>query len=259
MKKILFTGARSGIINKVWNNLLDDYYLYITVHTEGEERVLKKKYKDYKNVYVFKLDVTDEADRKKLSDLDIDILVSNAATGESGSIADINMDKVRDNFEVNVFSNFSVVQIILKNMIKKGKGRIIIMASLAGVMPIPFLGSYCATKASIIKFSECLNLELKLLSSDIDVCLIEPGLYNTGFNRMMLDKKYDYMDVNSYFENQVSLIRKSENVVLGLFEKRQLNSIVRQILKAITCEKPKRVYSAPLSQMVFAKMFELFY
>lgn len=259
MKKILFTGARSGIISKVWNNLLDDYYLYITVHAESEESVLKKKYKDYKNVCVFKLDVTNESDRTKLEDLDVDILVSNAATGESGSIADIDMNKVRDNFEVNVFSNFSVVQIILKNMIRKGKGRIIIMASLAGVMPIPFLGSYCATKASIIKFSECLNLELKLLPSDINVCLIEPGLYNTGFNRMMLDKKYDYMDVNSYFENQVSLIRKSENVVLGLFEKRQLNSIVRQILMAITCEKPKRVYSAPLSQKIFAKAFELFY
>lgn len=258
MKSILFTGARSGIINKVAWKLIDDYYLYITVHTESELEVVKDKFKDYNNVQCFKLDITDGNDRKKLQDLDIDILVSNAAIGESGSIADIDIDKIRNNFEVNVFCNFEVVQLVLKKMIEKGSGKVIMMSSLAGIIPIPFLGSYCATKASIIKLSQCLNMELKLLPSSIDVCLIEPGLYATGFNRLMLDKKYEYMDISSYFENQINLIRNSENIFLLLFERKRLDSIVNKIIKCIKADKVKRVYRAPFLQKVFAKFYVFF-
>lgn len=251
MKKILFTGARSGIVSKVIDKL-DDYFIYVTVHTESELKAVKNKYKNKSNIKCFKLDVTNKEDYQKLVDLDIDILFSNAAIGESGSVADINMDKIRNNFEVNVFSNFEIVQIVLKNMINKGKGRIIMMSSLAGIIPIPFLGSYCASKASIIKLTECLNLELKLLNNEIDVCLIEPGLYNTGFNKLMLDKKYD--DVSLYFDKQLEQIKKYENIILKLFEKKKLDSIVNLIVKSINTNKVKRIYSAPLSQRLFAKI-----
>ena len=258
MKKVLFTGARSGIINKVANKIIEkDYFVYITVHTESELKIIQEKYKDNKNVECFKLDITYKQDREKLEELDIDILVSNAAIGESGSVAEIDMDKVRNNFETNVFSNFEVVQIVLKNMIKKGKGRIVMMASLAGIITIPFLGSYCATKASIIKLTEALNLEVKLLDAKIDICLIEPGLYNTGFNKLMFDKKYDWMTIESYFNHQMALIKKSENVLLLLFEKSRLNSIVNKIEKAITKENPKFIYSAPITQNIFARLYSL--
>ena len=169
------------------------------------------------------------------------------------------MNKVRNNFEVNVFSNFEIVQIVLKNMIKKRKGKIIMMSSLAGVIPIPFLGSYCATKASIIKLSECLNLELKLLDSNISVSIIKPGLYKTGFNKLAFDKKYDWMDTDSYFKYYLDLIKKSENIFLTLFEKKNLNSIVRKIVKAVDSNNPRLFYRSPFSQAVFAKIISLFY
>ncbi len=260
MKNILITGARSGIINKVCDKLIDkNYFLYITVHTNSELKIVEKKYKKYNNVKCLKLDITNIEDRKQLENIDIDILISNAAIAESGSISEIDMNKVRNNFEVNVFSNFEIVQIVLKNMIKKGKGKVIIMASLAGIIPIPFLGSYCATKASIIKLSECLNLELKLLDSNINVSIIKPGLYKTGFNKLAFDKKYDWMDTDSYFKYHLDLIRKSENIFLTLFEKNNLNSIVRKIVKAVDSNNPRLFYSAPFSQSVFAKIISLFY
>lgn len=258
MKTVLFTGARSGIINKVADNIINkNYFVYITVHTNSELKIVKQKYKNNVNVKCFKLDVTNKKDREKLKDLNIDILVSNAAEGESGSISEINMNKVRHNFETNVFSNFEIIQIVLKNMIKKGKGKIIIMGSLASTIPIPFLGSYCATKASIKKLTEALNLELKLLKSKINISLIEPGLYKTGFNKLMLDKKYDDMDINSYFNNQIETIRKTENIILTLFEKKNLNSIVNKITKAIIKENPKFIYRAPITQSIFAKIYNL--
>ena len=258
MKKILFTGARSGIINKVINEVIDDYEVYITVHTSSQLEVLKKKYSIYPNVKCFKLDVTNKKDILKLQNLDIDILVSNAAIAESGSIAEIDMNKVRSNFEVNVFSNFEIVQVVLRNMIERKSGRIIMISSLAGISPVPFLGSYCATKASVSKLTECLNFELKLLDNNIDVCLIEPGLYRTGFNKLAFDKKYDWMDVDSYFKDEIDLIRSYENIYLKLFEKRKLDSIVNQIVKAIDSDKPKFIYHAPFSHVLFSKLYSLF-
>lgn len=258
MKNILITGARSGIINKVCDRLINkNYFLYITVHTNSELKIIEKKYSKYNNVQCLKLDVTSIEDKKILETLDIDILISNAAIAESGSVAEIDMNKVRNNFEVNVFSNFEIVQIVLKKMIKKRKGKIIMMSSLAGIISIPFLGPYCSTKASIIKLTECLNLELKLLKNNIKICLIEPGLYKTGFNKLAFDKKYDFMDINSYFQKQIEIIRKSENLFLKLFEKQNLNSIVNKIEKAVIKENPKFIYKAPISQVIFAKMVSI--
>ena len=167
------------------------------------------------------------------------------------------MNKVRDNFETNVFSNFEIVQIVLKNMIKKRKGKIIMVSSLASIIPMPFLGAYSATKASINKLTEALNLELKLLNKNINVSLILPGLYKTGFNKLMFDKKYEYMDIDSYFKNQIELIKKSENKILKLFEKQNLDSIVKKITKAIISTNPKFRYKAPFSQVLFSKIYQI--
>ncbi|MBR2833139.1 MAG: SDR family NAD(P)-dependent oxidoreductase [Bacilli bacterium] len=259
MKTILFTGARSGIINKVIDNIIDkNFKIYVTVHTMSELKRIKEKYKNNKNIMCFKLDVTSKKDREKLKNMKIDILVSNAACGYSGSMAEIDMNKVRNNFETNVFSNFEIIQLVLKNMLKKEQGKIIIMGSLAGLVPMPFLGSYSATKASIIKMTESLNLELKLLKKNITISLILPGLYNTGFNKMMFDKKYDDMDINSYFKNQINMIRKTENLVLKLFQKNNLSSITKKITKAIINEKPKFTYKAPFAQVIAVKLYNLF-
>ena len=259
MKKILFTGARSGIINKVVDYIINlDYFVYITVHTERELEALYEKYKYKDNVKCMKIDVTKKEDKEKIKDLDIDILVSNAATGASGSIAEIDMNKVRKNFEINVFSNFEIVQTVLKKMIKKGYGRIIMMGSLAGVLPLPFGGSYSATKASISRLTEALYLETKLLEAKIDVCLIEPGLYRTGFNKLLFDQKYDDMDVSTYFDKQIELIRKSENLFLKLFERKKLDSIVNKIIKSIVNKKVHFIYSAPFSQKLVSRIYCLF-
>ncbi len=259
MKKILITGARSGIMNKVIDKTKDNYFIYVAVHTNSQLKAVKNKYQNNKNIKCLKIDITNKKDIQKLKNLDIDIFISNAAISESGSVLELPIEKLKNNFETNVFSNFEVIQIILQNMIKKGSGKVIIMGSLAGRIPMPFAGSYSATKASIIKLTEALNLELKLLEEKIDIVLILPGLYNTGFNKLMFDKKYDFMDINSYFDKQIELIRKSENLVLKLFEKKKLDSIVNKIVKAINSDNPKFIYSAPLIQNLFAKIISFFY
>ncbi len=170
----------------------------------------------------------------------------------------MDFDRVRQNFETNVFSSFELVQIVMKNMLKKGSGKIIIMSSLASIIPINFLGSYCGTKASISHMTRILKKETKLLNKDIKIILIEPGMYYTGFNQVMLDNKYKYMDIDSYFKSQIALIRKKEKVLFSLLEKQRLNSIGNKIIKTIETDHPKFLYRAPLFQSLGAKIYNIF-
>ena len=257
MKNILITGARSGMIYPVIQKLKRNYHLYVTVHTDSELKSIKRLYKDDKNIECLKLDIT--KDLNKIDKLDIDVLVCNGAIAESGSLFEIPIDKVKENFNVNVFSNLKLIQKVSKKMIEKGKGRVVIISSLTSKMPIPFLGSYSGTKAALSVFARCLYYESMLLASKIDVVLVEPGLYRTGFNKLAFDKKYDFMDYNSFFESQIELIRKGENIYLWLFEKRSVNSIARKIYDAITVSKPYFRYSAPFSHNLFSKIVNLFY
>lgn len=255
---ILFTGARSGIAKSTIDRLLKkDYTIFLTVRTDEQLISIEKEYKDIKNVKCFKLDITDPEDRKKVEDLDIDILVCNAAVCYGGSIAEIPFEYVRDNFNVNVFGTFELIQIVLKNMIKKDKGRIIIMGSLAGVMPFSFMGVYCATKSAVNTLALTLKNEMKLISNNIDIILIEPGLYHTGFNQLMTENKYDWMEKSSYFKKQIPKIKAKEKLRFELMEKEKLNSITDKIIEAIETDKPSFIYRAPTSHVVSAKIYDI--
>lgn len=255
---ILFTGARSGIAKATIDRILKtNYKIYITVRTNEQLKSIKEQYKKFKNVICLKLDITDKNDREKILNLDIDILVCNAAVSYGGSILEIPFELVRENYEVNVFSNFELIQLALKNMIKKDSGKIIIMGSLAGTIPLNFVGVYCSTKAAINMLATTLKNELKLISNNIKIKLIEPGLYHTGFNQLMMGNKYDWMDKASYFKNEIPKIKAKEKLMFDLLEKGKLDSIVDEIICAIKDKNNKFLYRAPTSQVLAAKFYNL--
>ena len=257
MKTILYTGARSGISSYVINKLLKkDYLIYLTVHTIAEEQYINNKYKSETKIKCFKLDITSVEDLEKIKLLDIDILVCNAAIGIGGSLIEMDIEKVRENFEVNVFSTFNLIQLIIKGMLKKGRGKIIVISSLASTIPISFLGAYCGSKASLSHMTRILKNEIKKLNKNIKVSLIEPGLYHTGFNQVMLDNKYKNMDIDSFFKEQINLIRKKETFIFNLLEKKEFSSIGNKIYCAINSNNYKFIYRAPLFQSIGAKIYK---
>lgn len=259
MKNILITGARSGIAHHVLKQLLKkDYHIYAAVHTKKELEQLQKKYQEELHITCLKLDITNKEDWKQLDNIDIDIYIANAAIGFGGSIINMDTSKIRENYETNIFSNLELLQYILQKMEKKRSGKIIMMASLAGIVPVPFLGSYCSTKASLIKWMECLRLELLESKISIQLTMIEPGLYRTGFNQVMLENKYPEVKTDHYFEDVLELLHKQDKLLLTVARK-NMNSIVSKICKAIEAEKPKFIYRAPISQVLMAKIYQLFF
>lgn len=256
--RILITGATSGIGFQVARKLfLKGHEVIITTHTLKQANLLRKNLD--LDIKVMKIDITEKKDRDKIKKLDLDVLINHAGIGEGGSISEIDMEKVRKNFEVNVFSSFELMQIVLKKMINNNSGKIFVTASLLGLMPMKFLGVYSATKASIISLATSLKKELKILDKNITISIIEPGAYNTGFNQVMLENKYSWMEKKSYFKDYIDEIREEETRIFELLEKNDLSTIVDKIVEAVESEKPKFIIRAPISQVIGVKLYEIFF
>ena len=261
--KVLITGAESGIGFLTGITLSDrGHIVYMTTHTEkGKENLIKKiDAMSIKNVNIFKLDITSFRDRNKILELDIDVLINHAGIGVGGSIIDLDINKVKENFNVNFFDSFDLVKIFCNSLINNNKkGKIIITSSIAGVMPIEFLGSYCSSKAAITTMAACLRKELKMKTSDIQISVIEPGAYKTGFNEFMIDTIDLSIDKNSYFYDISTVINNKLTKIFTLIEKKNINSIVCKIVKSVEDKNNKFIYTAPLLQVIAKKIYLLFF
>lgn len=251
MKNVLITGAGSGIGRASAIALsLRGHKVYATTHTTEQARTLNQFAKKHKlPLRSFKLDLLSSIDRKKVMLLNIDVLINNAAIGDSGSVAEINVDRYRKTFEVNVFSHIELTQVVLKKMIKRGTGRIIFISSLAGRITIPFLSPYTSTKFAIEAIANSLRDEMKQLDiANIDVSIISPGAYHTGFNQRNISKQFEWMPYKSYFKHKVKSLYKKQFRYFNMVESKSLKSIVNQYIKAVEDIDLKDRYTAPCLQ-----------
>ena len=260
MKKVLITGCRGGIgLDSAVALSKLGYKVYATVQREESVEELKT-FATYQGIEleIFKLDITKQQDRDKALGLDIDVLINNAAIGESGSLAEIPMARVRKNFETNVFGTLELTQGVLKKMIKKDSGKVIIISSLAGRVPIAFWGAYCMTKFSLSAAADIMRQELALITKNVHVVVVEPGTYATGFNQKVMASKYSWMDKSSYFNKVIAKIKQKEEARFALFERKSNSSIVKKIVKAVEADKPHLRYTAPWWQATGSQLGRIF-
>lgn len=71
-------------------------------------------------------------------------------------------------------------------MIKRRRGTIVNISSVSGVMPTPFAGAYCASKAALNALSDSLRMELRPLG--IDVVTVQPGGIQSSFGDRAADE-----------------------------------------------------------------------
>jgi len=109
----------------------------------------------------------------------IDLLVNNAGVGLLGGAEESSTAQAQALFNVNVFGVTRVTNAVLPTMRKQGKGRIINMSSILGLIPSPYNALYASTKHAIEGYSESLDHELRDLG--IRVVLVEPGFTRTQF------------------------------------------------------------------------------
>ncbi len=257
---VLYTGAASGIAREVLLYLKEDEHIvwYLTVHNNEQLKRVKKLYEHCPRVIAMKLDITKEEDYHQLDGVDIDVVIHNAAISYGGSLFEIPIPKIKENYDTNVFGTLQLTQYLFLKFQKQRHGRIIFMASLAGIMPLSFIGSYASSKASLIMIARILKNEAKMLDFPLDVIIVEPGLYHTGFNQLLFESKDEYMKNRAFLE-QRDQIDKKEKLLLRFLEKRNMKSIVRQISRAIYDPYPFSIYRAPLLQSIGAKIYQILF
>ena len=261
---VCITGAGSGLGKEAAIKIAKRGHKVIAcvLYQEQIKDLKQIKEKDKLDMEIIKLDITDEQDRNKLLNYDIDIFISNAAIADSGSIAEIDVKRIEDVFNVNVFCNIKLTQMILKSMIeKKKKGKIVFLSSQIGRIALPFLGAYASSKFAIEGFASCLRYEMKILNklekTNIQVSIIEPGSYATGFNMETGNKKYGWMYKHSYFKNHLDLIMKIERKVWELTELDTYDSIIKKYIKVVEAKKLKRRYYAPWYQALGIQLLRI--
>jgi len=258
-KKVVITGAGSGLGKEAAIMLSKrGHEVIATTQYEKQAKELNILARDSKlPITSFKLDINDKNDRELLNEIDFDVLINNAAIGDSGSIADIDVNRIEKVFETNVFSNIKVTQIALKKLIEKKRGRVIFLSSLAGLVSMPFLGPYCSSKYAIEGFASSLRKEMKKLDGvNIGVGIIEPGAYATGFNKENNDKKYEWMYKDSYFKYKWKDIKEKETRFWNFIEKKDFNSIIKQYIKAVEDKNVKFRYTAPIMQALTVQIIQ---
>ena len=111
----------------------------------------------------------------------LDIVVNNAATNpQFGPLLDATDEMWDKTLQVNVKGYFAVAQIAVPHLLKRGGGKIINMASIAGITPGRMMGVYSVSKAAVLMLTQALAQELG--PQGIQVNAIAPGVIQTKFS-----------------------------------------------------------------------------
>ncbi len=109
----------------------------------------------------------------------LDALVNNGAFAIPGAVEDLPRAALREIFETNLFGQVDLTNRLLPAMRAAGRGRIVMISSILGLVAAPWRGAYVATKFALEGIADTLRLELH--GSGIAVALIEPGPIATPF------------------------------------------------------------------------------
>lgn len=172
---VLISGCSSGIGRQlVKEYAARNYRVFATARKPAAIQDLATK-----SVETLHLDVTEEGSIKKCvkTVLDeagrIDVLVNNAGMLMIGPAVELAMADYRRQFDTNLIGLAALTREVARDMIRRKSGMIVNMSSVSGVLPTPFSGAYCATKAALTALSDCMRMELSPFG--ISVIIVQAG------------------------------------------------------------------------------------
>jgi len=198
-KTIFITGAGSGLAKGTALGLAAKGHKVIApVETAPQVTSLREAASEAGvELTTFKMDIKNPQDLAQMLEYDFDIFVANAAINEGGPLGEVPMANFRELFEVNVFQTLETAQIAARKFVEKGKGKIIFLSSMAGIMSTPYVGPYTATKHAIEAIAKTLRKEMAEFG--VQVATINPGAFATGFNDRSAEAKWKWFDEKIHF------------------------------------------------------------
>jgi NAD(P)-dependent dehydrogenase (short-subunit alcohol dehydrogenase family) len=204
------------------------------------------------------LDVTDEASRTAAvaaveeAEGAVGVLINNAGYSQSGAVESVPEERVRAQFETNVFGLLAMCRAVLPKMREERWGKIVNVSSMGGRFTFPGGGIYHASKHAVEALSDALRFEVK--GFGVDVIIIEPGIIRTNFGETAA-RGIDAgtRDPGPYGEFNQAVAEATA----GVYEQGPLaklggapEAVARKIEDAITARRPRPRYTVTPSARV---------
>ncbi|MGY0004232.1 oxidoreductase [Micromonospora sp. I033] len=244
MTTVLITGTSSGIGRATVRRLArrPDLTVYATARNIDAIADLAGS-----GARLLPLDVTDEDSMRaavaavEAAHGQVDVLVNNAGYGEYGPIEDTPLDRVRAQFDTNVFGLARLTQLVLPGMRRAGRGRIVNVSSMGGRLVFPGGGYYHASKYAVEAISDALRQEVRPFG--VDVAIVEPGLIRTGFGAVASSTLAAGAGPTGPYRKMVTTV---DAVMTRSYGNRMLSAtpdtVARVIERAVTARRPRTRY-----------------
>jgi NAD(P)-dependent dehydrogenase (short-subunit alcohol dehydrogenase family) len=154
--------------------------------------------------HAYPLDVTDDAAvYRTVAQIEavgpIDVLIANAGYGVEGIFEETALSELRAQFATNVFGVAATLQATLPYMRQRRAGHLMAVTSMAGLMAVPGMSAYCASKFAVEGLLESIGKEVRPLG--IHVTAIEPGSFRTEWaGRSMTRAERSIPDYDDIFD-----------------------------------------------------------
>jgi len=187
---VLITGATSGIGHELGKLFAEaGHPLIIVGHERASLEVAADHFRSFgaPHVHVIIADLSLSSGPMKVRaatdelGVEIGILVNDAGQGVHGPFVENDLEEELDIIQLNINSLVHLTKLYMRDMVSRGNGRILQLASIASYQPTPLLAVYAATKAFVLSFTEALIDELK--DTGVTMTAVIPGPTDTDFFR----------------------------------------------------------------------------
>ena len=183
--KALVTGATSGIGRDMARYLVSlGYNVFAVGRNRDRLKELENEFGD--KVITKEIDISSKENCIQLYDdvkaENIDLLVNNAGFGIFGKFTETDLDKEINLINTNITAVHILTKLFLQDMVKRNSGRILNVASIAGMAPGPLMAAYYSSKAYVLRLTESIYEELRRQKSKVTISVLCPGPVETNFN-----------------------------------------------------------------------------
>lgn len=210
-KSVLITGCSSGI-GRALSLELNKRGLRVIATARRLDSLQDLK---AKGVHCEQLDVTDADQIQRLAEITketyggLDILINNAGYGLIAPMIEVSVRDLEQQFRTNTFAPLEIVRAFAPQIKTKGKGLIVNIGSVSGVLTTPFSGAYCASKAALHAVSDALRMELAPFG--IRVVTVQPGGIQSAFGQKAGQLVKQVLKQNSWYQPIRSFIEQRAN------------------------------------------------
>lgn len=189
---MLVTGASTGIGLAISRRLLGGpHRLVLTARASSLSRFHDEGIHESGDRWLRPLDVVDDSDRRRLvAEVEarwggVDVLINNAGISYRAVVEHMSQRDERDQMDINYFGPMELIRLVLPGMRARRSGHIINVSSVSGMMAMPTMSAYSASKFALEGASESLWYELRPWG--IHVTLVQPGFVrSSSFERVLL-------------------------------------------------------------------------